>query len=403
MPEKAAVVVLHGSWVDGALHLWAERWSAEASASRAPFSPHDPGAAGLLAAWRAIPGVPRDLDSGPQTAWLPTVAGRPAPSREVWRFAGAATEGVTLAPWQVTTLSLSWQAQFALLGACREDRRLASGVMAGQDLLVWAELFRYAGALVARAAFLPALASCGAQYESRWQPAFDGGDRRRLFLLAARLPSAARCLAAPGAPLAAASAADVAAAFVSETVDRLVRFAAVTTLSRAHAVKGRYASAHDAWLAALRGDNRSVRWEHADELATLAAEIESWRRPVELAARADWRLLLRLEEPAPDAPSRWFLRYLVQPFEHPEAVHPLASGWRGGGAAAAERGELALTSLGQAATLYPLLGRGAGAQATAGCRLTTGEAYEFLTVYAPVSAWSRPSGGRAPATGRASS
>jgi hypothetical protein len=380
----AAVVVLHGSWLEGALHLWAERWSAEASAARPPWSPHDPGADGLLAAWRAIPGVPRDLDSSLQTAWLPTANGQPVCSREVWRFAGAAPEGVALAPWQVTAIPLSWQAQFALLGACREDRRLATGVVAGTDLLVWAELFRYAGALVARAAFLPALVNCGTHHESRWQPAFDGGDRHRLFLLAARLPSAARCLAAPGVSFAAACATDVATAFVTETVDRLVRFAAVTTLSRAHASKGRYSSAHDAWLAALRGDGRIVRWDHADELTALTAEIESWRRPVDLAARADWRLMLRLEEPATDAPSRWFLRYLVQPFEHPEAVHPLASGWRGGDAAAAERGELALTSLGQAAALYPLLGRGDGTHATAGCHLTTGEAYEFLTVYAPL-------------------
>ena len=193
-----------------------------------------------------------------RTVWLPTVEGRPVHSREVWRFAGKTTEALALAPWQVTTLPLSWQTQFALLGACRDDRRLANGVVAGQDLLVWGELFRYAGALVARAAFLPALVTCDSQYESRWQPAFDGADRHRLFLLAARLPFAARCLDAPGLPAAAAPARTVAAAFVAETVDRLVRFASVTTLSRAHASKGRYASAHDAWLAALRGDGRAL-------------------------------------------------------------------------------------------------------------------------------------------------
>ena len=279
-------------------------------------------------------------------------------------------------------MPLSWRAQFALLGACRDDRRLAAGVVAGQDLMVWAELFRYAGALVARTAFLPALSACGTQYESRWQPAFDGADRHRLFLLAARLPAAARCLAAPGTRCAVAPTTAVATAFIAETVDWLVRFAAGTTLSRAHASRGRYFSAHDAWLASLRGDNRLVRWDHAGELAALSAEIESWRRPVDLASRADWRLLLRLEEPVRDAPARWFLRFLVQPFEHPEAVQPLASVWHG--KHAAERGELALTSLGQAAMLYPLLGHGDDTQATTGFHLTTGEAYEFLTVYAPL-------------------
>jgi hypothetical protein len=383
----ADVVVLHGSWMDGALHLWAERWSAEAAASRSPMSPYDPGPEGLLAAFRAVPDAAAaagDLDVGQQTAWLPTVEGRPVHSREVWQFTRAAPRGAALAPWQVSAMALSWREQFALLGVCRDNPRLAPGVVAGQDLMAWAELFRYAGALVARTAFLPALVTLGTRYESRWQPAFDGKDRQRLYLLAARLPSAARCLAVPDEPFAAAPAADVAAAFVAEIVDRLVRFSAVTTLSRAHASKGRYFSAHDAWIAALRGDGRIVRWDEPGELAALSAEIQGWRRPVDLASRADWRLMLRLEEPGKEGPASWFLRYLVQPLEHPEAVQPLASAWCGSDAAAADRGELALTSLGQAATLCPLLGRANGAQATAGCHLTTGEAYEFLTVYAPL-------------------
>ena len=397
-PETVPVVVLHGSWLEGALHLWAERWPADPAVSRAPGAsttpahpppaPYDPGAGELRAALAKIPNTPVNEDVALHTAWLPTVDHRPVHSREVWQFAGrkpaSAPEHVTLAPWQVTTMPLTWRAQFVLLTACREDRRLAAGVVAGNDLLVWAELFGYAGALVARAEFLPALVSCGAVYESRWQPAFDGGDRHRLFLLAARLPAAARCLAAPDLPFAPAPAAAVAEAFVAEIVDRLVRFAAVTTLSRAHASKGRYSSAHDAWLAALRGDGRNVRWDDASDLSALSDEIEGWHRPVVLASRATWRLLLRLEEPGKDDPARWFLRYLVQPFEHPEAVQPLASVWRGGDAAAAERGELALTSLGQAATLCPLISRGAAAHATTGCHLTTGEAHEFLTLHAPL-------------------
>ncbi len=425
--EMATVVVLHGSWVDGALHLWAERWSAELASMHARaasaagdthplFSPYDPGAQALEAALAAVPGTSCDGDVAVRIAWLPTHNNRPVHSREVWRFANGATAqrgrattrdahaqtraaapaplprarvaalaGLELAPWQVSVLPLAGRALFSLLGACRDDRRLAAGVMAGPDLLIWAELFRYAGALVARAAFLPALVRCGLRYESRWLPAFDGGDRRRLFHLAAQLPPAASCLAGEGVPFRAAPATETAAAFVDEAVDQLVRFSAVTTLSRAHASKGRYFSAHDAWLAALRGDGREVRWDNDSELVALASEIEGWRRPVDLASRADWRLLLRLEEPAKDAaPSHWFLRYLMQPLSHPDAVQPLAAVWHGSGAVAAERGELALTSLGQASTLCPLLTRGEGAQATTGCLLTTGEAHEFLTVYAPL-------------------
>ena len=390
------MIVLHASWLEGALHLWAERRSAGAPA-RVPsmraaghgayaLSPDDPGVEMLGAALNRLAGTTGHAQAVARIAWLPSHAGRPVHSREVWRYSGEAAEGVTLAPWQVTTLPLSWQVQFALLGVCHDEGRLAGGVVLGQDLLAWGELFRYAGALVARAAFLPALAVQGARWESCWQPAFDGGDRRRLYLLAARQPAAARCLARAGQPAPVLSAAAVAEAFVAATVDRLVRFAAVTTLSRAHACKGRYSSAHDAWLAALRGDDRLVRWDKVEELQALAEEIEGWRRPVDLASRSAGRLLLRLEEPTQDDPTSWFLRYLVQSFEQPHVVQPLAAVWQADASVAAERVEFALTSLGQAALLYPLLGRSKGAQATTGCGMTTGEAHQFLTVFAPLLA-----------------
>ena len=379
------MLVLHASWLEGALHLWAERWSAEAGGVLSPINPYDPGSEALTQAWRKVSGWVSPVKIIVRSAWLPTAAGKPVHSREVWRYAGAPAAELALVPWQVTTIRLSQRAQFTLLGACQAERRLAPGVMAGADLQGWAELFRYAGALVARGAFLPALVARGDRYEAHWQPAFDGSDRQRLFRLAARLPPATRCLALRGQPATTLTAVAAAELVVAEMVDGLVRLSSVTTLSRAHASKGRFFSAHEAWLAALRGDERGVRWEKQHELAQLAAEVQAWRRSVDLASRANWRLLLRLEEPAQgELPARWFLRYLVQPLDRPHAVRPLASVWQGGDAAAAERGELALTALGQAASLCPMLARSESATATTGCHLTTGEAHEFLTVYAPL-------------------
>jgi hypothetical protein len=364
------VLVLHASWLDDALLLWAERWPAAAPSPAAPWSPWDPGADALRRAWQSVMNAPCSAEAVPCTAWLPTAGGRPVPSRASWQHAAAAP-----AAWRVTALPLDSIAVMDLLGACRERRRLADGVVAGADLIAWAELHRFAGALVARARFLPALLACGDRHESRWVPAFDGADRQRLFQLAARLPGAACCLSRPHASVVGSPAA-AAEAFTAEAVDRLVRFAAVTTLSRAHASKGRYFSAHDAWLAALRGDGRVVRWDNARELASLAQEIEAWRRPVDLGSRSPWRLVLRLEEPAETDPGAWFVRYLAQPFDRPEALQTLSA--LAGGAAS----ELALTSLGQAASLCPLLAQNGAA--TAGCRLTTGEAHVFLTLHAPL-------------------
>jgi hypothetical protein len=387
------VVVLHASWLEERLHLWAERWPMDGAAGAPPPQEGQP----PLSPWDA---PPEETDRGLTAATgasyeggdppvllaarLPTFDGRPAHSRETWRLAASDAPGTPApspAAWQVSARRLSWRAQFALLAAAAgESRRLADGVVAGDDLAAWAQLFRFAGALVARQAFLPALVPAGEGWESRWQPAFDGSDRQRLYALAARLPASALCLASDASDTSDSAAA--AGAFVADTLDRLVRCGAVTTLSRAHAGRGRFYSAHDAWLAALRGDDRAVRWPRRDELAALADEIANWRRPVDLASRADWRLALRLEEP-PAGGDRWRLRCLAQPFDRPEGAEPLDTVWRDRTPAGAGRRELALIALGQAAALCPFIGRSLEADA-AGEALATGEAHEFLTRHAPL-------------------
>lgn len=398
------MVVLHGSWLEGALHLWAEHWPADSAPSARhsigsvtpPLSPFSLTADELRAALMQVP----DATTGPGevacVAWLPTLHNRPIHSREVWRHLSGRARGESghspvLQAWQVIALPLSWRAVFAVLGACcREDRRLAPGIIAGADLPAWADLFRYAGAFVARKAFLPALARTKAGFESRWQPVLDGADRIRLARFASRLPAATRSLeavagwTAPAAPPVLPPATREAENFVLEAVDRLVRLSTVTTLTRAHAVKGRYCSAHDAWLASLRGDERTIRWDDVAELEVLDQEIHAWRRPIDLASRASWRLQFQLEEPAASdsAGATWFLRYLAQPFDRPEAALPLSSP-----ELATEDGvELALCSLGQAAALCPLIGRGVEPRALSGCCLTTAEAHEFLTRFAPLLA-----------------
>jgi len=393
------VVVLHAAWLDDALHLWAVQGSTGAASARMPATatpdaaspatvPRLPGAAGLdllgrvVAAVAAPPAPPVPVEA---FAWLPTLQGRPVLADDPLCRAPAAAKTPAhvpaLAPWRVPTLSLPWRTTFALLGACQEERPCIAGCAAGADLLAWADLFRYAGALVARQAYLPALLRTAAGYEARWQPTGDGADRQRLYVLASHLPGVARCLSLPDAAAPTAPSVAVATAFVAEAVDNLVRLAAVTTLSRAHAVRGRYFSAHDAWLAALRGDSRTVRWDAMADLAALTASIDAWRRPIDLAARASWRLMLRLEEPAGTGHT-WFLRYFAQPFAQPEEARPLNTLWHGRAAEASDR-ELALRSLAQTATLCAPASRGLAAGQMDGCALSTGEAHTFLTQQAP--------------------
>jgi superfamily II DNA or RNA helicase len=396
------MIVLHGGWLGGRLLLWGEtlpRDGAELPAADvAPRpSPFDAGAEALAAAAGELAGsvaAARRRHVRSVIAWLPTRDGWPQPS------CGALMPAVLppgespapLRPWRVTALPLSMPEQCAVLGACAAGPRLSSRLRAGRDLRAWSRLWRFAGALAARQSFLPALRETAAgRFESWWLPVMDGAERRRLEVLAGALPPAACCLAGdaaaahpPRAPAEPSARAAAAREFLEEALDRLVRGAAVTPLTRAHARKGSHSGAHAAWLASLRGDSRRVRWNVAADLRELARALAEWRRPITLGDACGGSLLLRLEEPPGDGSdgaaqpgAEWRLRLLVRrpdgeelPLAHTGEIPAV---WR----------EFALTALGQAAAVCPLIDDAADDFETRGARLDTGEAYTFLTVHAP--------------------
>ncbi len=403
------MTILHGAWLDGRIHLWGEAepparvsLPARAAATHPAPSPFDGGGERLALAVAALAGsvaAARMRHARPLTAWLPTRGGWPQtshsalmpPDRPLPRPDAPAAEP---RPWRVTVLPLSWREQCAVLGACAAGPRLGRHLLAGHDLLAWSLLGRLAGALVARQAHLPDLRETSpGRFESRWMPLLDGAEQRRLAALARRLPPAACCLGPepPQPALLAAAPRD----FLDDAVDRLVRQAATTPLTRAHALKGRFTCAHAAWLAALRGEGRHVRWQNADELRALAHALAEWRWPVAMGAATGCRLVLRLREPpapraaadnaAPAPRAAWRLQCLLTGEPSAHAAEPTVSVWR----IEAERlppawRDFALTALGQAALLCPLINDENGRAGAAGIRLDTGEAYTFLTVYAPL-------------------
>ncbi len=365
------MTILHTCWRNGRLCVWGEQ---EASATdlhpkgaeeRADESPFGVGKSDLLAILKALLwGEESGQLVVPVTMLLPTSKDsrglRPLSSHPFLFEAGGREEhSVFLHPWRMTGVELAWRTAFALLGRCQE-KRLADGVFAGEDLLAFSGLFRYAGALVARGCFLPDLRKVSeSAYEACWHPVIDGAEKPRVRSLAARVPP---------------SAADgrdrlgVVRLFLEETVDRLVRFSVVTTLSRAHAEHGKHYSAHDAWFSALRGETRGVRWEAPSELEALRKNLKRWRLPVESGKTDDAAILFHLKAP-----------------EQPEGPWSLQVSFAQGGSARAfsDLGARQMLSLGQAAMLYTPLER-AEPHACGGlsCHLTTQEAYAFLTVSA---------------------
>ena len=336
----------------------------------AQLSPYDLGPQALNQVLKKV--LASFVPDGGETAlrmMLPTLDS-PGGPRPVPSFAFLASEdeavagdgSVELGAWIVSAVVLAWREAFELFGLAQE-KRLAPEVFAAEDLLRFAETFRYAGALVARGRYLPALAGADGGYDACWTPAIDGAELRRVQLLAERLPPVACCGLPPR---------DVVEALIRECVDHLVRASVVTTLSRAQAEKGKYYSAHDAWFAALRGNDRRVRWPQREELQALEAQLDLWRRPAEGGrGRLEQWLFQLAEPPTPDA--AWLLHaQRVGPNEPAAAEPPLS--------------EEALISLGQAVLLFPPL---AAAEAHPGglvCRLRAPEAHHFLTVGGPLLA-----------------
>mgnify|MGYP001454580537 CR=1 FL=1 len=267
--------------------------------------------------------------------------------------------------WRVTAAHLSWRKAFALLGLASE-RRLADEVFAAEDLLVGADNFRYAGALVARGKFLPDLRrGSGSDFEAYWRPVIDGAEEQRVQALAARLPPVAACGRAPRR---------VTDELLEELTDRLVRFSVVTTLSRAQAERGKFYSAHDAWFSALRGERRTIRWHPASDLEALRESVRHWRRPVELGLTKGAAILFQLDEPD-DAEKPWFLRVRIKRGEQTCAFSAEVGKPADGYCA----GEHLLLSLGQAGMLFPPLARAEAQAGGFGCLLRADEAYAFLT------------------------
>lgn len=369
------LVILHISWRQRRVAVWGERVAPACGthptaqgAAQARVSPFDAGAEILGDVLEGFLWETESLQMLGLELRLPTsqssVGPLPVPSQSFLLPADVSVSPpVTLDTWRVTAATLTWKQALTFLGVCQE-RRLADGVFAGEDLLAFVDLFRLSGSLVARGRFLPALVRRDDEsVEARWQLSLDPPDRRRLEALTARLPPLLTLGTTPE---------HYAAALLEELTDHLVRLSVMTTLSRSHAERGKFYSAHDAWFAALRGESPVIRWKADEELDALYDAVALWRRPVEGRATHDAALLFDLEEPSePSQP--WFLRVRFNG-TRPKGRTPFFEG----------ADEALLIALGQAGMLFPPLTRAEIYPHGFGCMLPPDEAHVFLNTAAPL-------------------
>jgi hypothetical protein len=349
---------------------------------------------------------------------LPTYAGKcPVPSSPLLGeippaySAGKAPLGVK--GWLVSQLPVGAGDLFGLAAIfsragtpAPEGRLLAPGVMMALDLCFVAECWRFARSLLERGRFLPDISvSSGSEaYEPVWRPLLAGGDAERFARLARLMPPALRFRCGEMIP---EGRDPTLSSILSAMIDGFVRWswnkerrvaqedvgACHSRLARVIAMGngatecapqpqrkagGRLVSAknpHLLWISSLGWLNRNCGI--SSPLESIYRDVREWWGSFEWFAHSHFELCLELKDP--DA-GGWRLDYFMKRPGSGEMI-PIRDVWSGryrlpGKADCARR--FALLTLGRIATVASGVRMSLEEHAPTGCRLSQGEAAEFL-------------------------
>jgi len=389
--------LFHLGWEDGQLYLWGETSDDEAQVDASDSAVLSRACrAGALADMLNERGIDLGAESETLVAWLPTADGAAVPSSSVVGDPPPDDTDPTLAPWRVPVVPLAPMAVADLLGGVHDRRMWAPGRLIGGDVRYWAQVVRYAGALVAREQFLPGLQERDGTYCARWEPVFRGEEADRLGTLVEAMPAACRALSRSDESPPETPPRTILRQVLGDLVDFVVRSGQHGRSADRAAAS--FDSLHDQWLYALRAPDGRME-EDADELSHLAGQLQAWRRRIAVTAEAPFRLVFRLEEPeVPDEgeeveadPGPWTLRYRLQSTDDPSLQIDVAEAWdpEPSTARVFERadfrpGPYLLAALGQAMGVWPAIEESLKEPNPAGLELDTEQAHAFLREYAPL-------------------
>jgi SNF2 family DNA or RNA helicase len=362
------VLVVHATWRDSALVLWAEDAHRPLSTRmRREPRPHPFAAStGELTDALGVDGEPTEL-----TLDLPGTATAPAPSPELGRETRP-TRGY-LHRWQVPALAISADAALAVLGAIDDGGGPAAY---GSDVRYLAVVAGLACDLSARGRVLPGIAVESDGVAARWRPVLIGPDAARLRGLAEAMPPICRAYetAAAGRP----PSTLIVDEMLLGIADSVVRQRLEQPLIR---LPARATSLSDRWLAALTG---SPVFAGPDEDVTALQEpLDAWYHEVSRAA-GPVRVLFRLTEPDSDDSGEWSVRFALQSTGDQSLVVPAEQVWDGATIGTLHADEELLAGLGRASRLFPLIDTALHEARPTGLPLDTEEAYRFLKHQAPL-------------------
>ncbi len=369
--ERACeVLVLHGVWDADTLAIWGEvasRAGTRSSAQKTSGVGDHPFSAGVDTLRRSMievcsTEVADRAEPSELVLVLPGDIVAPAASTTAHTDTGPAG----FHPWRVPALRLS---------AVDAERLLArlDHVHAGPALMHLASVRAFAEHLVVSGCVLPDLV--GTPPRARWRPAPLGRAEEHLAALTAALPTAARAhLQDRGADVIARSCVLAPLELLTDAVAR--RSARPTRIET---------STEDPSPTARLALALSDRRAQVDQTTAsrLRGPLREWRARVRRFGRA--RLLFLLREPPVEGPQLWHVEFWVCSPSEPGLRLPLEQVWSGEGAPwlPEDVGATTLADLRTAARHYPALVRVLDDLAPARVTLSTADAQEFVSRYAP--------------------
>ena len=384
------MIGLHVSFIDGVPFLWGEQANAKSKMDNRAY-PLDPGISGLKEAFKRIASQIKVLKSNTtlKVVWLPSRGNEPIPSSPVIAPAPDQRRKIGLGPYRTTARELVLEEFLELTALAESGDLTGSGVILGRSFF-WANRFLKtilkAGL---KETFLPGLVDRGGVWEGRFIPVLDEADEKDLQTLTATMPGVCRCMGESVDSPPETSPDLVVNQALAYGLDCLVRQANKPVKTRAKAGNN-YSSLHDAWLAALVSSDGVVHWSKESEVREFAAQLDQWRRPVDLAAKSPFKFCFRLSEPIEDPGAEdsndWRVDYLLQPKADPSLLVSALDAWKAKSNAlkqlkkfGGDVTEFMLTALGQASGLCPGIAGSLKQKHPGGFSLDTTGAFQFLS------------------------
>lgn len=294
-------LILHAAIYGGELLPWVEADATEKEgglrlrrkrptvAVKAPEHPYN-GGPDLLNSVLPQAALATGLEGGKlqwAVAWLPSDAEGPIPSSAgIGPVSGRKAR--RLAPWVVSTLGMVPHTAHALFLGYDRGEKLSPNWQMGDDLLFWRQASELAGAMVVRHQFLPSVLETWeipGHWWPCWRPAWEAEDLKRLELLVAAMPLAARALRRDRRRRPQDRPQLLMRDFVADMVDHLVLMASINSSVWEYYTRirrrGTAVPVDKHWVEALMTPDLELKGELA-ELLDLQTRIDEWRDTVSL-------------------------------------------------------------------------------------------------------------------------